>query len=304
MSRMTSNRENHKLEQLYNSEIKLDVTEDKRCSKVLNKVLATVLATAKEKSSDFKELYRETYYGGSYYDGLKVKSTDFEYDLNIVFLTPKTSWALANLGDDVRKPNFANITSNHLSKDHPSAKAFNNLLVKDRQGNWAISPKKMFEVLQKAIDRALTDMNKTVDVDGEAFAVTRAIGAPVILIVKGPGVNFTVDLVPSFKLELSHLQLACPDLKERLDGILRNGKIEVKDFMAIALKNASSDMFEVDFHDVERGILKSTADDTGTCIYKVIMLIKYLRDQKGGTMSKLWSHLLKVSLTYHNFKIN
>ena len=60
--------------------------------------------------------------------------------------------------------------------------------------------------------------------------------------------------------------------------------------MAIALKNASVDMFEVDFHDVERGMLANVSG----CVYKVIKLIKYLRDTKGGTMTKLWSHLLKV----------
>ena len=48
-------------------------------------------------------------------------------------------------------------------------------------------------------------------------------------------------------------------------------------------------MFEIDFHDLERGVLH----DRG-CARKVIRLIKYLRDRKGGTVAKLWSHLLKV----------
>ena len=30
------------------------------------------------------------------------------------------------------------------------------------------------------------------------------------------------------------------------------------------------------------------------CVKKVIKLMKYLRDIKGGSMAKLWSHLLKV----------
>ena len=60
--------------------------------------------------------------------------------------------------------------------------------------------------------------------------------------------------------------------------------------MAIALKNADRDLFEIDFHDMERQILKFA----GGCVYKVVMLIKFLRDIKEGTMSHLWSHLIKV----------
>ena len=60
--------------------------------------------------------------------------------------------------------------------------------------------------------------------------------------------------------------------------------------MAIALQNASSDRFEIDFHDIERGILNKS----GGRVYKVIKMMKYLRDTKGGNIAKLWSHLLKV----------
>ena len=60
--------------------------------------------------------------------------------------------------------------------------------------------------------------------------------------------------------------------------------------MAIALKPADKDLFEIDFHDMEKEILKFA----GGCVYKVVMLIKFLRDIKGGTISQLWSHLIKV----------
>ena len=89
---------------------------------------------------------------------------------------------------------------------------------------------------------------------------------------------------------LYYLKIACADLRSRVEDILRHFNLETKTFMAIALKNASVDMFEVDFHDIERGMLTRV----GGCVYKVIKLIKYLRDTKGGTMTKLWSHLLKV----------
>ena len=288
---LPNNFENDMLEDLYNRKIKLDPAQDRKCQMVLTKVLRTVIEKAKEKSPHFKELYKETYYGGSYYDKLKVNSTDFEFDLNIVFKIPKqTNWYIANLGDDVRKPNFANFQASSIR--NPDSDAWNSLLIKDRQGNMAVSPKKMFEVLQTAVDRAITDINSVLLVNNETFRVTRSTGAPVILNVEGPGVKFTVDLVPSFKLELCDLKTACSDLHTRVVGMLKDFNIDVTSFMAIALKNASSESFEVDFHDIERGLLEKS----GGCVYNVIKLIKYLRDTKGGTISKLWSHLLKVNL--------
>ena len=59
--------------------------------------------------------------------------------------------------------------------------------------------------------------------------------------------------------------------------------------MAIALHKADQEMFEIDFHDLERRILYKKG-----CAKKVVKLLKYMRDAKGGSFFKLWSHLLKV----------
>ena len=83
------NQENHLLENLFDNDIKLDETQKKKTKRVFDKVVPLVIDTAKQVSDEFKELYREIYYGGSYFDRLKVKSTEFEFDLNIVFQTPK-----------------------------------------------------------------------------------------------------------------------------------------------------------------------------------------------------------------------
>ena len=53
-------------------------------------------------------------------------------------------------------------------------------------------------------------------------------------------------------------------------------------------------MFELDFHDIEQRILYNRG-----CVKKVIKMVKYLRDRKGGSVSKLWSHLLKTSVMHH-----
>ena len=110
--------QNKVLEKLYIEEVKLGnstssqrhqiivniIDEDlsKKNDQVLKTLLKKVIETAKQTSPDFSELYRELYYGGSYYDKLKVKSTEYEFDLNVVFASPKSSYHICNLGDDHR----------------------------------------------------------------------------------------------------------------------------------------------------------------------------------------------------------
>ena len=79
-----------------------DPIKDKLCRRVFDKVLDEIIASAKEENPSFKDVYSKIYYGGSYFDGLKVKSTSFEYDVNVVFKKPPTSFKIRNLGDDQR----------------------------------------------------------------------------------------------------------------------------------------------------------------------------------------------------------
>ena len=69
---------------------------------------------------------------------------------------------------------------------------------------------------------------------------------------------------------------------------------ETRRFMAISLHRADQKMFELDFHDIEKQMLYNLG-----CVKKVIKLLKYMRDEKGGNMEKLWSHLLKVAFDQH-----
>ena len=123
--------------------------------------------------------------------------------------------------------------------------------------------------------------------------MTRGVGgAPFVLRVVGPDdVLFTADLVPAFEFELHHLKTCCHDLHERVQGVFKDkGITSVKNFLMVALKGADKDNFEINFHQTEKEILSKT----GGCVKKVIMLMKYLRDSKGGSVTHLWSHLLKV----------
>ena len=94
--------ENEILERLFNEHVKLDDQISGLHQKVLNTILEVLIHEAREVSPDFKEVYREIFYGGSYFDKLKIKSTPYEYDLNFVFKEPKSSFNICNLGDDFR----------------------------------------------------------------------------------------------------------------------------------------------------------------------------------------------------------
>ena len=142
--------------------------DDKRSQlhvKVLNVVLNQLISTAKQESPEFKEVFSKIYHGGSFYEGLKVKSTPFEYDLNVVFGKPKSSWTICNLGKDYRRPHFASLETN----DHNMSSAWKDLLAKNSQGNTIVSPSKMFKLLQTAVDRALTKMDNKLILDGKEY---------------------------------------------------------------------------------------------------------------------------------------
>ena len=157
--------ENEILEKLFNERVKLDEQSSQLHQRVLEKMLETLIQQAKEVSPEFREVFREIFYGGSYFDKLKVKSTPYEYDLNFVFKEPKSSFDICNLGDDFRKPNFATLRTN----DHNLSPVWKDLIAKDRQNNTIISPSKMFQLLHRTIDQALTKLGKKFKLDGQEY---------------------------------------------------------------------------------------------------------------------------------------
>ena len=64
-----------------------------------------------------------------------------------------------------RKPNFATLKTNEFNM----SPAWKQLVTKDRQGEWIISPSRMFKLLQTAVDRALPKMNNKVTVNGNDY---------------------------------------------------------------------------------------------------------------------------------------
>ena len=94
-----------KLEDLYNREIKIDDDEVEFYRGLLNAMIQFIIPEMKRASPDFANLFRNIYYGGSFFDGLKVGSTPQEFDLNVLFKWSPNHCEITNLDKD--KKNFA-----------------------------------------------------------------------------------------------------------------------------------------------------------------------------------------------------
>ena len=276
------------LEKIYTENVELNPEKEKLCLKVHKKVVKTVIEAAKKTCPEFAEVYYERYDSGSYFDNLQVNCDNNDFDINIIFnINQVTGWKLTGLAADQRLPNFAFIEAGDQSSE-----AWASLTSENSDLQSILSPREIYKLLHRAVSRGLTSLSHQVVVDGLRYKVTRMDGAPVILNVEGSDTDtkFTVDLVPAFQLHMKHTGIDT-QLRTRVEEVMASAKAGSKTFMAIALTKVSSDAFELDFHEVEKELLKSR----GGCIYKVIKLIKYICKKEGGNLLKLWSHLLKVN---------
>ena len=285
------------LEALYNRKVKIDDRESQRYQSLLNFLVEDVVSKMRETSKTFNALFSKIYYGGSFFDGLKVGSTDQEFDLNIIFKWREEDLEVVRLGEDSKKRNFCflKVSKSQLSK------AEEMIVNTDDYGQSPclyLSPLKMFNLIKSCIDRVLSHAGNTVSYNGHLYRVTRHEFAPVTLKVVSldqmeEPVRFEVDLVPSLQLGLSVLDENF-QLQQRITTLCQEYQVPLfkRNCLAISLHRADGVKFELDFHDIERRILFNRG-----CVKKVIKLVKYLRDTKGGSVSKLWSHLLKVRVS-------
>jgi len=289
---------NHQqLEALFDNHISVDTRTQRVYLNLLKHIVNTVLDQMAKVSEEFRDLYSgETYPGGSFFDGLKCDSTPQEFDLNVIFSLDMCHLSIENLGCDDKKKNFAIIGAcgNDVSEALRSVLTPWHYCENCDMTSWVVSPLKMQQVLLRAVDRTLGLMENTIHVKGQTFRITRQVNAPITLKVKGLNNShqFEVDLVPSMKFPLSKLSRH-KRLSTHIRKLCHRYKLDFSttSFMAISLPKADKAQFEVDFHDIERELLNKSG-----CKREVVMMIKYLRDQKGGTMTKLWSHLLKVRI--------
>ena len=244
-------------------------------------ILETLIVKMKKESTDFDALYQEIYYGGSYFDGLALGSSDF--DLNIIFKNPDIK--IVNLGKNDPLTNFGHLQVLTPEKDLTEEQM---KILENFDGQICISPEKIFSVLLTAVDRALFD---EIQYKGKHYKISRSVFNPVVLVVKErEELVFEVDLVPAFRMNLENF----PKHSATKDNLLRFCEkfgIEIRTFLAIALRNVDNiqGRFEIDFHDLEREILYKKE-----CAKKVIRLMKHLRNKTGGQAKKIKSFLIKV----------
>lgn len=264
--------------------------EQKKYNSLLEATLATFTRELRRGSPHMDQLFRNIYYSGSYFDGLKVGKSGQEFDLNLVLNISRNKVRILDLGSDLRKPNFA-----HLAFDGVPNEAERTILVNSAYGT-TLSPDKMCSLLRSAGDRALMVMQNKIRHDCSVYRVTRAVNAPYTLIISGNGMSMEVDLVPAVELSIDQLP-ANSKVMTRLTQIsqARGLNFRSTNFMAICLWKADKDRFEIDFHDLEREILQLTYPNV---VKPIIRMLKAMRDYKGGSFVNLWSHLIKTSVMH------
>ena len=286
-----------KLEDLYTKNVKIDDEIQSYYRGLLRYLEHDLLVPEmKRANKDFANLYQTNYYGGSYFDGLKVGSSSQEFDLGILFQLPKDRCQIVKLGQDPTKKNFAGLLVS-AKPWLPGNESEKEIMFKE-DGDSFLSPEKMFGLLQRSVDRALTNIGGQFYYKGQQFKISRSVSAPVTLnaisVSSIPGssqeITMEVDFVPAFQFD--DIKILPAELKERIVKMSHN-TVGAKNFMAFALPILDKKKFQLDFHDLERKILYNRG-----CAKKVIMLLKYMRDVKGGPMAKLWSHLIKTSMMH------
>ena len=68
-----------------------------------------------------------------------------------------------------RKPNFATLTTN----DHNTTSVWRQIISRDSQNQAIFSPAKMFTLLQKALDKALTKLGNSVSVSNVTYRLLK-----------------------------------------------------------------------------------------------------------------------------------
>ena len=149
------------------------------------------------------------------------------------------------------------------------------------------------QVLKAAADKVVVSNGSyhvTLE-NGVRVNVTRRDKLPYTLLLKPQSGSHRqtveVDLVPA--LRVSNAKLPA-DVRNRLQCIQSKAGTNVDHFLAIAMPVVSKDKLEVDFPRVSRDIFKERPSAK-----MAIRLMKQERNEKGGSMAKVWSHAIKVA---------
>lgn len=221
------------LKQKFDVLVKKDEDVNKGYNKIFHTCLTQIISDMKRSDATFGRLYREIFYGGSFYDNLAVGNMRHEFDLNVI-LHVRLSFEIAILYLDISIISFVfkvpedgfdvvNTRNNNFMKFSTKNK---NLLsdlnlisgnlnddFEEIVENGIISPVKMKQMLKRAADKVVLSRSKyTVTLDnGVVVKVTRSDTVPYTLLLEPQSGEYRqtveVDLLPALR-DHSHMTSA------------------------------------------------------------------------------------------------
>ena len=271
------------MQEILSANIKLDSGEEESYQKVFAKVTKTVLKKAKELDKHLPVLFNSANYDAAFEQGFKAKGKHSTFTLYIDFKLPTTKWKLVGLGEDVVRPADCVL---HIPEPS-NEEAWKSLIEEDQDGKSAVSPPKLIALLVRAVDQALANIKNSVKIGNSLYSVSR-LQSTEYLLVDGPGVNFTVQLLPCFSLQMKHLK-GFPSLKKNVEDVLTKAKVDIKAFKVVANKNIPGSKLEATFPDIEESLLKSSG-----CLRDVVTKLQHHVATETGFLPKSWTCVLRA----------
>ncbi|KAI4471740.1 cell fate determining protein mab21-related [Holotrichia oblita] len=232
----------------------------------------------KNRNALFKDLYKHIYYGGSYYDGLKISKPE-EYDCDLLLELPKVLNPLITTVPE--HPGFVQMLVTDLEK-YRTHTAFNPELQKrllDNQNYLRVD--KLRSWVESILDKVLSDLPKeknfhSFTVDNKTYYFKKTKGGPAFTVHITESIEDTksvmdIDLVPCFNFKDNDWP--------RCDNFRRNPSTKNRTFFVVPKKpkvnvpNADR-LWRLSFQQQELEFL-----DQRQSLKPALKLLKRLRDQ-------------------------
>ena len=157
-----------KLRKIFEENIKLDRKEANKYESILRLVLAELISVMAGCSNNFSDLFDKPYFGGSFFDGLKVAATMQEFDINMIFKMPaNVTVSIADLGQDEKKPNFSYL---NISSWFGFTRSVKSVSVQTQEdGQYYLSPENLFSLLHDAAEAALAKIGGIIHIDRRIY---------------------------------------------------------------------------------------------------------------------------------------
>ncbi|XP_063910569.1 cyclic GMP-AMP synthase-like receptor [Zophobas morio] len=180
--------------------ISLDDNEVKRNNKMLESILSIITDKMEEKDPLFKDMFRGVFYGGSYYDGLRVGKPE-EFDLDLLLSLPKYAQPEITTSN---MPGFVHVQLKKYDawirqpEAMPTYRNFGTLFDKDYFADTQKVLAWMEGIVQKTLNEFPKKGSKSATKDGSFEIIVQKSGPALTLKISGSGITMDVDLVPCF----------------------------------------------------------------------------------------------------------